>query len=58
MEAGTPHARFTTLLEMGDTWFVTQQGIEYDVEAAASLALANGRLDVAHAVRTGRASSP
>ena len=58
MEAGTPHARFTTLLEMGDTWFVTQQGIEYDVEAAASLALANGRPDVAHAVRTGRASSP
>lgn len=54
MEAGTPHARFTTLVEMGDTWFVIQQGIEYDVERAARLAEENGKPDVAHALRTGR----
>lgn len=54
MEAGTPHARFTTLVAMDDTWFVTQQGIEYDVERAAALAEANGKPETAHVLRTGR----
>lgn len=54
MEAGTPHARFTTLLAMDGTWFVTQQGIEYDVERAAALAEANGKPDLAGILRTGR----
>lgn len=53
MEAGTPHARFTTLVAMDDTWFVTQQGIEYDVEKAAALAEANGKPRVAQVLRTG-----
>jgi predicted phosphodiesterase len=54
VEAGTPHARFAVLRQEATGWQVTQRAIEYDVEAAAAMAAANGRPDVVRALRTGR----
>ena len=54
VEAGTPHARFTLLDSKPDGWSVTECAIDYDVERAAGMALANGRDDVARALTTGR----
>lgn len=55
MEAGTPHARYAIVESNGETWSAALRAIDYDVEPAAELATANGRADVAHALRTGRA---
>jgi len=54
VEAGTPHARFAVLDGIGETWQVSQHAERYDVEAAVAFAEANGRDDVAYALRTGR----
>lgn len=54
VEAGTPHARFTIISSDGNTWSAQEFAIDYDYEHAALTALANGRADVAHALRFGR----
>lgn len=54
VEAGTPHARFTIIESNGNSWSAQEFAIEYDYELAARTALANGRADVAHALRFGR----
>jgi predicted phosphodiesterase len=54
VEAGSPHARFAILRQEPAGWQVSQHAIEYDVEAAAAMAAANGRPDVVRALRTGR----
>ena len=56
VEAGTPHARYLILRSSPTGWDVELCAIDYDVEAAATLADHNGRDDVAHALRTGRVS--
>jgi predicted phosphodiesterase len=56
VEAGTPHARFLILRSSPTGWEVELRAIDYDVEAAATLADRNGRDDIAHALRTGTAS--
>lgn len=53
VEAGTPHARFTLLEGHGATWEVDEYAIDYDTEAAATMAERNDRHDVAYALRTG-----
>jgi len=55
MENGTPHARYAILERsaQGD-WSAHFHAVEYDWEAAAQLALANGRPDWAVPLRTGR----
>lgn len=54
VEAGTPHARYTTVVGSADGWSATAHQIDYDVEAAAWLAERNSRPDIARALRTGR----
>jgi predicted phosphodiesterase len=55
VEAGTPHARYATLVRSANGWTVTQNRVEYDVEAAVWMAERNGCPDIARALRTGRA---
>lgn len=55
VEAGSPHARYLILRSSPTGWDVELCAIDYDVDAAATLAERNGRDDVAHALRTGRA---
>jgi transglutaminase-like putative cysteine protease len=57
VEAGSPRARYALLRSTADGWEVSARSLEYDVEAAATLAEDHGRDDIAHALRTGRASS-
>jgi predicted phosphodiesterase len=54
MEAGTPHARYAVVDDRGGAWAVEFRSIAYDWERAAAIADANGRPDVAGALRTGR----
>ena len=54
METGSPHARYAIV----DGPEIEHIQLIYDWEAAARAALANGREDWAHALRTGRAASP
>lgn len=55
IEAGTPHARYTTIRSTDQNWSATEHLVEYDVESAAQLAEGNARPDIARALRTGRA---
>ena len=54
MESGSPHARYAVLTNEGSGWTVDGLCVEYDWEQAARDAEANGRLDCAQALRTGR----
>ena len=54
IEAGTPHARYTTVTRSGHGWNVAEHQVDYDVERAARLAERNSRPDIARALRTGR----
>lgn len=54
IEAGTPHARFSTAARRDDgAWTVSEHAIAYDVDEAVALAESNQRPDVAYALRTG-----
>jgi predicted phosphodiesterase len=55
METGSPHARYAVLERHDGGWHVDQFQIVYDWETAAGCAIANGRPDWAHRLRTGRA---
>ena len=54
MEAGTPHARYAVAERTDGRWTGEFRAVEYDWEAAAGIAEANRRPDVARALRTGR----
>lgn len=54
IEAGTPHARYTTVSRNGEGWTAIEHQVEYDTERAARLAEAHSRPDIARALRTGR----
>ncbi len=54
LEAGTPHARYTTVTRSGQSWTVNEHLVEYDVAHAALLAEQNSRPDIAQALLTGR----
>lgn len=55
MSTGTPHARYAVVTPRPDRWMVTPVDVEYDWQAAASLALANDRPDWSEWLRTGKA---
>jgi predicted phosphodiesterase len=54
VETGSPLTRFTVLDGGDGAWQVDEWATMYDVEAAVDFAVANGRHDVAYALRTGR----
>lgn len=54
MEAGTPHARYAVVDDSAGTWRAEFRTVVYDWDGAATVADANGRPDVAAALRTGR----
>ncbi|CDG80846.1 metallophosphoesterase family protein [Janthinobacterium agaricidamnosum] len=58
MENGTPHARYAIAERTADgAWSVEPVAVAYDWDGAAALALANGRPDWAHALKTGHAGA-
>jgi predicted phosphodiesterase len=54
MEAGTPHARYAVVDDSSGRWEAEFRAITYSWERAAALADANGRPEVARALRSGR----
>lgn len=54
IETGSPHARYATLTRTKSGWNVEFHAVEYDWDAAADLARANGRADWVMALREGR----
>ena len=54
MEVGDPRARYAILDDAGGRWNAELLAVDYDHEAAAALALRNGRGDWAQALRSGR----
>jgi predicted phosphodiesterase len=54
MEAGTPHARYAVVDDSSGRWEAEFHAVDYDWERSATIAEANGRTDVARALRTGR----
>ncbi len=54
-ESGSPHARYAIVERHAGEWAVEHHAVAYDWEAAAGRALATGRADRAHWLRTGRA---
>jgi predicted phosphodiesterase len=54
VESGTPHARYLVMRSMPTGWDIELCAIDYDVEAAATLAQVNGHEDVAAQLRIGR----
>jgi predicted phosphodiesterase len=54
MEAGSPHARYAIVDDVTGSWQVDPRAVAYDWETAARTAEANGRPEVARALRTGR----
>jgi len=54
MEAGSPHARYAVVDDASGRWEVEFRAVDYDWDAAAAIAVGNGRPDVARALRTGR----
>lgn len=54
-ESGSPHARYAIVERHAGDWAVEHHAVAYDWEAAAARALAAGRADRAHWLRTGRA---
>jgi putative phosphoesterase len=57
MEAGTPHARYAVVDDSNGQWEAQFLAIDYDWDAAAAVAEAHARPDVATALRTGRMSA-
>lgn len=57
MEVGDPRARYAILDDAGGRWSAELLAVDYDHEAAAALALRNGRGDWAQALRSGRVGS-
>jgi predicted phosphodiesterase len=57
IEAGTPHARYSTVDGADGRWQVSEHSVEYDWGAAAAVAEANGRPDAAVALRSGRVAA-
>ncbi|HTB96262.1 MAG TPA: metallophosphoesterase family protein [Terracidiphilus sp.] len=55
IESGSPLARYAIAEESAKAWLIEWIQVEYDWEAAARLAEANGRPDWAKALRTGTA---
>ena len=55
MESMTPHAKYAILQQQDEGWKLEQVLLPYDCEQAAQKAEAAGRMDSAHAIRTGRA---
>lgn len=55
MESHTPFADYAVVYRSGAHWALEHIMLPYDWEKASALALANGRKDYAHAIRTGRA---
>ncbi len=55
MEAGSPHARYCIISKMDVNWAFEIIAVPYNWEAAALMALKNGRTDWATWLRTGRA---
>lgn len=53
VENGSPDARYAIAETIEDRWQADLISVPYDVEAAAQLAIRNGRPDWAHALRTG-----
>ncbi len=53
-ESGSPHARYALIDDGGPGWRCELRQVDYDWEAAARQAEANGRGDWADALRTGR----
>jgi diadenosine tetraphosphatase ApaH/serine/threonine PP2A family protein phosphatase len=54
MEAGSPHARYALATRTGGRWTAEFRSVAYDRDAAAGLAEAHGRPEVARALRTDR----
>ncbi len=54
IENGSPHARYAIATRNGSDWDVEFISIEYDWDAAATVAEGNGRPDWAYSLRTGR----
>ena len=54
IESGSPHARYALIECDASSWKVQLRQVGYDHEAAARQAEANGRVDWADALRTGR----
>lgn len=54
IETGSPHARYATVVRTESGWDVEFHKVEYDWDAAADLARANGRDDWVMALREGR----
>ncbi|MCU1407715.1 MAG: metallophosphoesterase [Glaciihabitans sp.] len=54
MESGTPHARYAIVDDSSGDWVAELRAVDYDWDAAAAVARANGRVDVADALLTGR----
>jgi predicted phosphodiesterase len=53
METGTPHARYAVITQTERGWAVADHAVPYDWQAAARVALANGRPDWARWLQTG-----
>ena len=54
IETGSPHARYATVTRTKSGWEAEFHAVEYDWDAAADLACANGREEWAMALREGR----
>ncbi|CAM2185787.1 Calcineurin-like phosphoesterase domain-containing protein [Paraburkholderia sacchari] len=54
IETGSPHARYATVTRTKSGWEVEFHAVEYDWDAAADLARANGRPEWERALREGR----
>jgi len=54
MEMGSPHARYALVSRAQSDWTVEFRAVEYDWDLASTTAKANGRLDWAVALRSGR----
>ncbi len=54
MESGSPHAHYAVVERSGGEWVVEHVELEYDWDAAAACAAANGREDWARWLVTGR----
>ena len=58
MSCGSPHARYAVVERAGAGWRAELFAVDYDWDAAAALAAANGRDDWADCLATGRAEPP
>jgi putative phosphoesterase len=54
MQAGSPHTRYAIVSENNGEWNAEQIALEYDWEAAATIAAQNGRQDWSSWLRTGK----